>query len=78
MPYTFECDCSWRRQDAYLIFTMLCVCCIFDVLDFHIEVLMKFIVQGIVILLGEEYCGCQTLICNSAETAHGSLENEYL
>ena len=29
---------------------------------FHVEVLMKLIVQGVVVLFGEKYCGRQTLV----------------
>ena len=51
---------------------------ILDVLDLHVEVLMKLIVQGIVVLFGEKYCGCQAFIRDSTEAAHRSLQNEYL
>ena len=50
---------------------------IFDILDLHVEVLMKLIVQGVVVLFGEKYCGRQTLVRYSTEAAHCCLENEY-
>ena len=51
---------------------------ILDVLDLHIEVLVKLIVQGVVVLFGEKHSGRQTLVRDCTEAAHCCLENEYL
>ena len=77
MPDTLESDGSWWWQYTHLVFMAIRTRWVFDVLDFHIEVLMEFVIQGIKILLREEYRGSQPFIGDSAEAAHGCLEDKY-
>ena len=77
MPHTLEGDCPRRWQNTHLVLVAVSIGRILDVLDFHIEVLMEFIIQSIVVFFREEHCGSQPLIRDSTKTAHRSLENEY-
>ena len=77
VPYPLERDRPRRRKHPYLVFVPVIVGGILDVFDLHIEVLVEFIIQSVVVLFGEKYSGSQALVCDCTETAHRSLENEY-
>ena len=77
VPYPLERNRPRRRKHPYLIFVAIIVGWILDVFDFHIEVLVEFIIQSVVVLFGEKHGGSQPFVGNCTEAAHRSLKNEY-